>query len=338
MNKKENTRISLNHYNNWFSNLSFFKYNTFILDHINDIWSMINNFLDKIYNSNLGRVEGRKYTSADLETVKKLSQTFLDNHKINLNIESLEKNNILIFDSYDKVPSDNYTNGKAEGKVFKDENNNWKILVYESKTISDSLILVHELMHYYNQPNGERNFVSDMLTESISYACEMIFLEDMLKNDYSEDADYHSILFAAYMFHLFDNFYPVYKMAYLYKNKNHINKKNYTKLFNDDKYEKMLSNFGKYADLHRSIVRDTWFNLGFPLAMYMLESYKKDSNFFDLILKFNDSINEKSYEECLSIIGINNSEEFYSRLDDAFDSFIGYLNNIFKSKEKVLKK
>ena len=37
------------------------------------------------------------------------------------------------------------------------------------KQILDSFAIIHEVTHYMNQPEGQRNVISDMLTESISY-------------------------------------------------------------------------------------------------------------------------------------------------------------------------
>ena len=50
-------------------------------------------------------------------------------------------------------------------------------------------VLVHEIIHYINQPEDDnRNYVSDYLTEAVSYSYELMFLDSFLKSDYKEDA------------------------------------------------------------------------------------------------------------------------------------------------------
>ena len=50
----------------------------------------------------------------------------------------------------------------------------------------DCGVLIHELMHYDNEPKHKRNLVSDMLTETISYSVELIFFQE-LKEEHQDD-------------------------------------------------------------------------------------------------------------------------------------------------------
>ena len=94
----------------------------------------------------------------------------------------------------------------------------------------------------------------------------------------------------------------------------------------------MLDDFEKYVSQNRLVVRDTWFVIGLPLAIYMLEEYMKDVNFFDRLEKFNIDINEKGIWECLKIININNMEDLINKIKLSTNS---YIKTLIKIKQKT---
>ena len=104
-------------------------------------------------------------------------------------------------------------------------------------------------------------------------------------------------------------------MIMLYKKENNITKLLHKKLFKTDDYDAMLYDFEKYVSQNRFVVRDTWFVIGLPLAIYMLEEYMKYKNFFNRLEKFNNDINEKSLWECLKSINVNGMDDLINKLN-----------------------
>ena len=107
---------------------------------------------------------------------------------------------------------------------------------------------------------------------------------------------------------------------------------NYAEVFKTNDYDAMLDDFEKYVSQNRLVVRDTWFVIGLPLAIYMLEEYMKDVNFFDRLEKFNIDINEKGIWECLKIININNMEDLINKIKLSTNS---YIKTLIKIKQKT---
>ena len=154
-----------------------------------------------------------------------------------------------------------------------------KIEILLEDNIIDSCVMIHEIMHYLNQPETERNFVSDLLTESVSYGIEFIYVEELKQSPYHKEANRFMKSVASTIHKLMDKIYYIYKLILLYKKEKDISLEAYNKIFKDNNYEKMLECFEKYAAEKKSIVEDTWNVLGFPIAIYMLETYKQDNYF-----------------------------------------------------------
>jgi len=319
----------LNQYQIWFRNLSFFNNNSYVLDNINDLWNLIN-YIGYRYHRIVKRTscEGLHYSGMSSEETFWYAQTFFDNHNVDLNIQTLLEEEILnILDSSRK--HDDYYNTEQDGCSYYDDNGK-KVVdsVFIGKSL-DCAILIHELMHYYNQPSEKRNIINDLLTESISYGAELMFYEDN-KEKFQEDRYLHYAGVMRTLYGLVDKIYYIYKIIYLFHETKTINKRAYNKLFKDNGYEITLKCFEEYASLKKSILKDTWTILDLVLAIYFLEEYRVNPEFSKNILEFNDSLNRLTFYECLSIIGMNNKEEIISKIKSSSDSFINYFEKIEK--------
>ena len=87
----------------------------------------------------------------------------------------------------------------------------------------------------------------------------------------------------------------------------------------------MLDFFEQYATEKKLIIEDTWNVLGYPIAIYILETYKNDNDFIKILMEYNKAINEKSYQECLDIIGLNIETEFTDKIKLSTASFLDTL-------------
>lgn len=325
------TRKRINQYKKWFNNLSFFEYNTFVLDYIEYLWSLVN-YIEKKYKNLYNELYfSMNYSKLSKDDVIKLVNEFYKRHNTNLNVYDLIEQDILCIKNEEKEQN-TFFKVKQDGKSFYDENNNKKINIKLEGTIFDAAVIIHELSHYRNQPDNKRNFISDLFTEALAYANELIFFEDLKDTKYSENRNLHFIGIMFLMYSYAYNMHYIYKTIMLYKKENNITKSLYKKLFKTNDYDAMLDDFEKYVSQNRLVVRDTWFVIGLPLAIYMLEEYMKDVNFFDRLEKFNIDINEKGIWECLKIININNMEDLINKIKLSTNS---YIKTLIKIKQKT---
>ncbi len=311
-------RIKL--YKNWFDNMSFFSFNSFILDEIENLWNLSNYIYNK-YVEIFKKIDFSKhdFLYVSIEENISLAQQFLDRHNINVSIKKLIANGNIVLKKVDKQTKD--------GISYYDKDNKKIIEIYLHNNIIDSCILIHEIMHFLNQPEDKRNFVSDLLTESLSYGMEFIYVEELKKIKYSNDLDIFMKFGISTILKYMDKVYYCYKMILLYKKEKNISLEAYNKVFKDNNYEKTIDCFEDYVKEHNLIVKDTWNVLGFPIAIYILETYKKDNSIIKKLMKYNDAINEKSYHECLDIIGLNIANDFKNKIKSSTSSFLDSLSN-----------
>lgn len=315
------TKERINTYKEWFKNMSFFSFNSFILDEIENLWNL-SNYIYYKYVEVIKNIKFEKYdfSYVSLEENISLAQQFLDKHNINVSIKELIANGNIIFKKID----DRTTKSK-DGISYYDKDNKRVIEIYLHNNIIDSCILIHEIMHYLNQPESKRNFVSDLLTESLSYGMEFIYIEELKQIKYGNDLSMFMKFGVPTILKYMDKVYYCYKLILIYKKEKDISLETYSKFFNDNNYEKTIDYFEEYVKEHNLVVEDTWNVIGFPIAIYILETYKKDSSIIKKLMKYNDAINEKSYQECLDIIGLNIETEFTDKVKLSTASFLSSL-------------
>ena len=149
-------------YKDWFENLSFFSYDPFILDEIENLWNL-SNYIYYKYVEVIKNIKFEKYdfSYVSLEENISLVQQFLDKYHMNISIKELIESGILIFKKIDKNASITRV-----GTSYYDKDKKRIIEIYLNDNITDGCVLIHEVMHYLNQPESRRNFVRDLLTES----------------------------------------------------------------------------------------------------------------------------------------------------------------------------
>ena len=313
----------IKNYKDWFENLSFFSYNSFVLDEIENLWNLLN-YIYTNYSEVLKRIEFEKndISYVGLEENISMVQQFFDKHNINVSIKELIESGKFIFKKRDE-----FFSKEPSGYSYYDQEKNKKIEILLENKIIDGCVIIHEIMHYLNQPEIERNFVSDLLTESISYGTEFIYVEELKQSSYNNEANKFMKVAASAICKLMDKTYYIYKLILLYKKEKDISLEAYNKVFKDNDYERMLEVFEQYANEKKFIIRDTWNVLGYPIAIYILETYKKDNDFIKILMEYNKAINEKSYQECLDIIGLNIDTEFVDKIKLSTNSFLESLSS-----------
>ena len=317
------TKERINTYKKWFENMSFFSFNSFILDEIENLWNLSNyiydKYIDVIKDINF---QPHNFSYVSLEENISLAQQFLDKNNINVSIKELIANGNIIFKKIDDK-----TAKSKDGTSYYDKDNKRVIEIYLNNNVIDSCILIHEIMHFLNQPESKRDFVSDLLTESLSYGMEFIYIEELKQIKYSNDLNIFMKFVVPTILKCMDKVYYCYKLILLYKKEKDISLETYNKVFKDNNYEKTIDRFEEYVKEHNLVVRDTWNVLGFPIAIYILETYKKDNDFIKILMEYNKAINEKSYQECLDIIGLNIDTEFIDKIKSSTNSFLESLSS-----------
>ncbi len=316
-------------YKDWFKNYSFFSDNTFVISEID--------FLNKLTDILITNFEeSMKYSFNDFKPLSKeelinLSQFYFDSHNIDLNINELIKNkNLILYDNVE-LKQDSFGMINDGNSNYIKENDKVVATMKLKNNTFDFLILVHELTHNRNQPKGKRNIVSDLLTESISYINEMIACKQMC--DIEEQRKYYNILCKTIYFFAY-NLRDIYKIINVYKKENDITLEAYNNCYDDSEYQKVMNSFDNYVESTRRIFKDSYYILGFVLAIYMFMEYIKDNDFFYKIEKLNDSINNLKFNDCLNIIGIKDLNDLINKFEVMAKEFKNYLFNSY-SENKV---
>ncbi len=308
-------------YKKWFDNLSFFQGNSFVIDTIEDLYNLTN-YIRRVYDHFYNNTDFHdiSYTIISKEETIHLSQTFFNHHHIPINIEELIQKKILMLKEKDEKRKDHFYRTIQDGISFYDTHHNKRLTIFLEGTLLDSIVLIHELLHYINQPKDKRNVVSDLLTEALSYGGELIFCEE-LDGSYLEDQKKHFQNLGSLLFLYASKLYYIYKIILLYKKKGDINPELYNELFDDHNYMMTMDIFEHYTIQQKAIFKDTWYIVGIPIAIYILEEYKKDDRFFERLKKFNTSLNDCTIWECLKILNLNDKQEFIDKIKNSNESF-----------------
>lgn len=220
------------------------------------------------------------------------------------------------------------------GTSYYDEDKHEKhAIVHDTGLVLDSVAWVHEFKHLDNQPNKIRNEVSFLLTESISFTEELIYDDYLKELGYSYESALSKYDFLSNLSVYFEDADPIIKLFKLFLEKGRINKLDYYELFNDDNIEDLLSEaLPLLTDDPDDILKSIRYTVACALSIYMYNEYKKDKSFMEIINELNKSINEKSLEECLSIIGITNLDlANLNKIKIAIDNYKNELNTIISS-------
>lgn len=319
----------LEQYKNWMTNLSFFGYHKFIIDNIENLWNLTNyighsysKYTEKNYQTK------KEYTSINLDETIKLAQQFLTKYNFNINIRQMLENGTLNLNKNTSKITNDFYGTITDGTINYDKNNKIIITINLEETIYDSIILIHELIHYLNQPQDKRNEVSDLLTEAISYGAELIFCEDLKNTQYENVRDIHFKTIEKFLYKYAYNIYYIYKIIYLYKQTGDITEEKYNLIFNDNQYQNTMQKFDEYVENQGSIFHDTWYLFGVPLAIYLLEEYRIDNNNIQYLHILNENINNKTLNECLKLIKIDNFDIFKEKIKQSTETYKQLLDEI----------
>jgi len=203
--------------------------------------------------------------------------------------------------------------------------------------ITDILVTVHELSHFRDQPDDGRNQVSNLLTESLAYAEELICIDYLSELGYKEDM----ILWEKHLFNTFYNIArntrPIYKMFLVHQELGNISEENYEYYFKaKDGYKSIIEYMSRFTEKKDfDLYYNTWYVIGAVLGTYMYLHYKKDKSFSKNIAELHNRINDSSTTDCFKVMGLQDfGDEDKEKLNSALDEIKLELNEIGCKKSK----
>lgn len=208
--------------------------------------------------------------------------------------------------------------------------NNYKrghksIDIYNNGLITDSIVWVHEISHYRNQPDEERNQVNDLLTESLAYTEELIYLDYLEKMGYTYEA-YHIKYILLNTFHYVSyEAYMLTKMYLLYQELGDTSKESYKYYYGyDEDYDEIKTEFiNAIKENQDAIFNAIWNTVSGALSVYMYQEYQNDNKFMNNIEELNNCLlHNENIKNCLKTIRLKGyNSESLKKIKEAYDKF-----------------
>lgn len=330
--------------------------NKLLFNNLENIYSLITFLSHNIEDLDIETPDLRYGTRKDLLEKLKIIEGFYKSMKIDFNIEDIVKNgtfNIISTNNSEEatfsemysgnnnytVTEESYINPKTNQKEITYKEYHETINVNNNDLLTDSIIWVHEVSHYRNQPYKQRWEVNDILTELVAFTEELIYIDYLKKIGYEEEASMFAVADYNNFYYFLTRSYYIIRMVLLYYSLGEISKESYKMLYGKDKdYKKSLNIFFKEIQVdRRSIFTLLYYSVG-AISMYNYIEYKKDPTFFNRVQELNTALltNSTSLEESLKIINISLNEESLQRILDNINIFKEEIKK--ESKTKVLKR
>jgi len=312
----ENNEPAINLMKSIIKKYSYYNYDSFLIKNLkffyitaDKIFNIIYKYKDKVNFTTLSK-------KVQLKTTYSLTQDFLNKMNIPLSIEDLIKNNNLVIKS----------SSTSEGTNLIKDNKNTILFSY-NLTIADPIILLHEILHFYNMPPSlKRSNINDYITEEISYAYEYIFAYQLIKiPKYKIDVTKFLVNEITSLFNCSDITYYIFKILYVYNKEADIKKENYLKLYPTSKqYNICLSKLYKSIISETNIHKYVWLLLGISGGIYLYQEYLKDNDYLSTIEKLNTLIlkNDIIWQDIFNTLNLKDANDLINNVQTSLDNFL----------------
>ena len=236
------------------------------------------------------------------------------------------------------VITEYFEDHKTKEKIIIYEGIHKTINVYNNTLITDSIIWVHEISHYKNQPPEKRDGVNDILTELLSFTEELIYADYLEQIGYAKEVNMFKIEEYKNLHNFIKIGYYIVKIALLYFLLGEVSKENYKLLYKEDKnYDDILKKFNTEINNNKKIIFTVLFYGIGLMSIYNYIEYKKDPSFLEKIKKLNKEImKDISLEDALKIIDIKLDQESLNKILKNINIFREDLVEKEIKKKKVL--
>ena len=355
MKEKVEVEVSTNTFLKSFFDIEYNK-NKLLFSNLGNIYSLITFLSNNIENLDMKTPDLSCGARKDLMEKLKLIEGFYKSMKIDFNIDNIFKNgtsNIISTNNPDEatfseiysgnnnyiITEESYTDSKTNQKIITYKEYHKTINVYNNDLVTDSIIWVHEISHYRNQPSIKRGEVNDILTELVAFTEELIYIDYLKRVGYEEEANMFAVAAYNNFYYFLTRSYSIIRIVLLYYSLGEISKESYKILYGKDKdYKKSLNTFFKEIQVNRkSIFTLLYYSVG-AISMYNYTEYKKDPTFFAKVQELNNALltNSASLENSLKIINISLNKESLQRILDNINIFKEEIKKEIKTK--VLRK
>ena len=197
------------------------------------------------------------------------------------------------------------------------------INVHNNDLLNDSIIWVHEISHYKNQPPETRGEVNSILTELIAYTEELIYTDYLSQIGYEEEARMFMIEEYKSLYNLIGLAYHVIKITFLYYLLGEVSKESYKLLYKDEEeYEDSLKIFDEEKNKNQNIIFLVLYYSVAIISFYNYIEYKKDHTFLDRLKKLNKEIMTNiSLEDALKNINIKLNKKSLNKILENINIF-----------------
>jgi len=303
----------------------FYKFNhprkKLLFENIKQIYSLITYLNNNMEPLELEDIDFREGKEATLDEKIHLIEDFYKSIGVSLDF------NKIIEDGTFEIIRTNPLDDILESELTRGRNNYYgehkSIEVYNNGLLTDSIIWVHEISHYRNQPDNGRSEVNDLLTELLAFTESFIYIDYLEKQGYKKE----SIMFKISEY---KNLYNIIKTAYLsvriyllYFLLGKVSKENYKYLYKEDEtYENALNVFENLKKQDQdAIFTILWYSIG-TISLYNYEKYKEDNNYVEKIKELNDRVQSNiTLEHALKIMDIRLDEESLSKILEGINNF-----------------
>lgn len=321
--------------------------NKIFLNNLKNIYILISFLFNNLEKLDIDTKDLRNTTRKDYVEKTQLINDFYKSLGINFKVNDIEKNGTLnILETNEPIDAtsqltygnNNYILCERRSFNFKTKEDNIisrnyhkAINVYNNGLLIDSIIWVHEISHYKNQPKEKRHEVNDILTELIAYTEELLYIDYLENIGYEKEAKIFKIMEYQNLYSILNFSYYIIKITLLYYLLGSVNKENYLLLYKEDKsYNKALELFNKGKNdirlcYHYSIA---------IISLYNYIEYKKDKKFLENIKRLNKEIMNYniSLENALKIINLKLDRESLNKILDRINI---YRNSLLEERKNI---
>ncbi len=328
--------------------------NKILFDNMQNIYLLITFLYYNMQELNIEKQDIQNGTRKDYVEKSKIIDKFYKSINVDFKMEYITRNGVLNILSTNTpkeathsqiytgsnnyvITEEAYTNPKTKERIVLYRKLDKTINVHNNNLLTDSIIWVHEISHYKNQPPEKRDGVNDILTELVAFTEELIYTDYLKQIGYEKEVAMFNIEEYKNLHNYINCSHYVIKITLLYYLLGKVSKESYFLLYKNDKdYDKALKIFDEEKNKNQNIIfLSLYYSVGI-ISFYNYIEYKKDPNFLEKIKKLNKEImTDISLEEALKIINISLNEESLNRILENINIFRDSLIKENK-KKKIL--